>query len=103
MWWNAAVYRAERPDRPVRYGRAGPVRLSVAAGQPVRVGRTHPEQQPKPAPETPAGRFLEEVRKFEIGLITTALERNQFNQKRAAEDLGLRYHQFRGYLRNTIC
>ena len=93
-----AVYRAERPERPVDTVVLDPF---ASPWRPVGLsesGRTHPEQQ-KPAAETPAGDFIEQVRKFEIGLITTALERNQFNQKRAAEDLGLRYHQFRGYLR----
>ena len=61
-------------------------------------GLITPERQ-KPAGETPTGDFIEQVRKFETGLISAALERNQFNQKRAAEELGLRYHQFRGYLR----
>jgi psp operon transcriptional activator len=94
-----AVYRAERPDRPVDTVVLDPF---ASPWRPVALsesGRMHPEQRPKPTPETPTGPFLEDVRKFEIGLLTTALERNQFNQKRAAEDLGLRYHQFRGYLR----
>jgi psp operon transcriptional activator len=94
-----AVYRAERPDRPVDTVVLDPF---ASPWRPVGLSeseRTHPGQRPKPVPETPTGPFLEEVRKFEIGLLTTALERNQFNQKRAAEDLGLRYHQFRGYLR----
>ncbi|MFC7333981.1 phage shock protein operon transcriptional activator [Rhodocista pekingensis] len=43
--------------------------------------------------------FLGKVADFEKALLRTALERNQFHQKRAAADLGLNYHQFRGYLR----
>jgi len=43
--------------------------------------------------------FLGHVADFEKAMLRTALERNQFNQKRAAADLGLNYHQFRGYLR----
>lgn len=99
-----AVYRAERPERPVDTivldpfaSPWRPVALTGPGSLP-ESGVTHPERQ-KPAVENPAGDFIEQVRKFETGLITTALERNQFNQKRAAEDLGLRYHQFRGYLR----
>jgi psp operon transcriptional activator len=93
-----AVYRAERPDRPVDTVVLDPF---ASPWRPVSLsesGRT-PSEQPTPAPETPTGQFPDEVRKFEINLLTAALERNQFNQKRAAEDLGLRYHQFRGYLR----
>jgi len=98
-----AVYRAERPDRPVDTVVLDPF---ASPWRPVSLsesGQANP-REPKPNPETPigqfpAGQFLDEVRKFEINLLTTALERNQFNQKHAAEDLGLRYHQFRGYLR----
>ena len=43
--------------------------------------------------------FLGLVSDFEKALLRAALERNQFHQKRAASDLGLNYHQFRGYLR----
>jgi len=43
--------------------------------------------------------FLGQVADFEKALLRAALERNQYHQKRAAADLGLNYHQFRGYLR----
>ncbi|WP_114393215.1 phage shock protein operon transcriptional activator [Oleisolibacter albus] len=43
--------------------------------------------------------FLAQVADFEKALLRAALERNQYHQKRAAADLGLNYHQFRGYLR----
>lgn len=43
--------------------------------------------------------FKEAVKNFEINLINRALEQSQFNQKKAAEVLGLSYHQLRGYLR----
>lgn len=43
--------------------------------------------------------FLGQVADFEKALLRAALERNQYHQKRAASDLGLNYHQFRGYLR----
>ena len=43
--------------------------------------------------------FKKEVREFEINLLKQALEKNQFNQKKAAEFLNLSYHQLRGYLR----
>ena len=46
-----------------------------------------------------AGDFKAAVTEFEIRLLTQALERAQFNQKKAAEQLGLSYHQLRGYLR----
>ena len=43
--------------------------------------------------------FKQEVQSFEVALIQQALESTQFNQKRATKQLGLTYHQLRGYLR----
>jgi len=43
--------------------------------------------------------FKQEVQDFEITLLKQALERAQFNQKKAAELLSVSYHQLRGYLR----
>lgn len=71
---------------------------------PYRPGAAPP---PAPAeggePEAPADGgtvdFQRRVREFEIGLINGAMERARRNQKRAAELLGLSYHQLRGYLR----
>ncbi|MYD43418.1 MAG: phage shock protein operon transcriptional activator [Gammaproteobacteria bacterium] len=40
-----------------------------------------------------------EIEQIEVRLITQALENNRFNQRVAAEALGLSYHQFRHYLR----
>ena len=39
------------------------------------------------------------VKDFEIGLLSRALEQNQFNQNTVVEILGRSYHQLRGYLR----
>jgi len=39
------------------------------------------------------------VRDLEVGLIKLALQRAKFNQKKAADLLGLTYHQFRGLYR----
>ena len=43
--------------------------------------------------------FKEQVLDFESGLLTAALEKTQFNQKKAARLLGLSYNQFRGLYR----
>jgi psp operon transcriptional activator len=43
--------------------------------------------------------FSETVAAFEAGLIRKALEQARFNQRRAAERLGLSYDQFRGLYR----
>ena len=39
------------------------------------------------------------VQDLEIDLVNEAMEAAKFNQRRAAELLGLTYHQFRGYLK----
>ena len=39
------------------------------------------------------------VKDFEIGLLSRALEQNQFNQNTVVGILGRSYHQLRGYLR----
>ncbi len=43
--------------------------------------------------------FKEHIKAAEIDLIDQAMARNKHNQRKAAEDLGLTYHQFRGYLK----
>jgi psp operon transcriptional activator len=43
--------------------------------------------------------YNEVVREVEVRLLRRALERCQFNQKKAAESLSLTYHQFRGLYR----
>ena len=67
-----------------------------------------PESIQKPAPALPAeplGQpeqnvpFTEAVRNLELSLIRNALEEAKYNQKEAADLLGLTYHQFRGLYR----
>jgi len=43
--------------------------------------------------------FKEASQEFEINLIKNALSHCQFNQKKTAEQLGVTYHQLRGYLK----
>ncbi len=63
----------------------------------------------QPAPQPPTTRpvfdlsgpkpFETAVRRLELELLRDALKRANYNQKRAAQLLGLTYHQFRGYYR----
>lgn len=92
------VYRSGRPDRPVDTVVLDPFASPWRPAPPAPPASPPPVPASRPASPEP-GSFPDAVRAFEIGLLTAALERNQFNQKRAAADLGLRYHQFRGYLR----
>ena len=39
------------------------------------------------------------VRELEVDLVNRAMAAGKFNQRRAADLLGLTYHQFRGYLK----
>ena len=43
--------------------------------------------------------FTQAVQELEIALVRKALSRAKYNQRRAAESLGLTYHQFRGLCR----
>jgi len=61
----------------------------------------------QPAPETtetgfaadPSESFSEQVSRYEVALLEGALDANDRHQGRAAEALGLSYHQFRSQLR----
>ena len=81
---------------------------------PFAVGSLSPGEQEKPNPEPgephpvipqviPQGarskHFTQEVRDFEIRLLRRALTAAQYNQRKAAQNLGLTYHQFRGLCR----
>lgn len=52
-----------------------------------------------PEPDSEPKLFAESVRELELRLLRAALEETKYNQKRAAEHLGLTYHQFRGLYR----
>jgi psp operon transcriptional activator len=43
--------------------------------------------------------FADAVSDYEISILRTALEHSKFNQRKAADALGLTYHQFRGIYR----
>jgi psp operon transcriptional activator len=62
-----------------------------------------PRDHPPPSSPTPqdelAQTFQETIRQTERRLVKAALERTRYNQRRAAETLGLSYDQFRGLLK----
>ena len=60
-----------------------------------------PQNAPVEAPDlwTGNGGFPEAVRLYELRLIDAALARAQGHQGRAADALGLTYHQLRGLLK----
>jgi len=63
-------------------------------------GRTAPLLPPVPAPAADDERpYADVIREVELRMLRRALQRCQFNQKKAAESLSLTYHQFRGLYR----
>jgi len=82
--------RADRGDAPVAEiildPFASPFRLEKAV-----------QRETEPVPPASAG-FTEAVAGFEAKLLKEALVRARFNQKKAAAELGLGYHQFRRHL-----
>lgn len=59
-----------------------------------------PQGQSRAAPALTAGvSFTDQVNRFELNLITSALDAHAHHQGKAADYLGLTYHSFRGLLR----
>ena len=90
-----AVYRTEDVDEPIDEIVFDPF------DSPWRPGREGGEEPGTDAPSTPTGPLdlKEAVKDFEIRTIQAAMEASRFNQRKAADYLGLTYHQLRGYLR----
>ncbi len=102
-----AVYRLDDPEDPI--DEIGfdpfdsPFRPAPAAcGGPQPAMTSAMTAPPAAAPGTtvrlPAD-FREEIERAEICWLETAMSQARFNQRKAAELLGLSYHQLRGYLR----
>jgi psp operon transcriptional activator len=105
-----AVYRLENARGAVERIEVDPFASPYRPAAPVVAATTNadasaaraPSAEPAPA-HTDAVRlplnFDEEVEAFERRMLRQALEQARFNQRRAAELLGLTYHQMRGHLR----
>jgi psp operon transcriptional activator len=103
-----AVYRLEDPEAeieelifdpfasPWRPRPTVPGSLGAPRQREVAVG---PETRPdRAAPELPMD-FCARIAEIEIEWLKVALERARWNQRKAADLLGMSYHQLRGYLR----
>ncbi len=88
---------ASDPDGPVREILLDPFASAWRPAAPPTPATSSPVADE--TPPVPTGDFQEQVRLFESGLLTTALERNRFNQRQTAQALGLGYHQLRGLLK----
>jgi psp operon transcriptional activator len=91
-----SVYRSTDPEQPIAKLALDPFDTpftisepSVAANSPVT---------PRRAPLLPAD-LTQRLVDTEVNLLNAALEKSRFNQRLAADLLGLSYHQFRGKLR----
>ena len=99
-----SVCRMVRPDRPVETVVVDPFSPSPCGwGLGGGGGGSEPPARPPPPNPLPQGEgeinFRAAVRDFEAGLLRQALSDARFNQRRAADALGLTYDQFRHLLR----
>lgn len=91
-----AVYRADSEEQVSAITLdpfASPYRLGI-----VQAGVKGASPPAQSVPAFPMD-LKEQVQEFETRLIQEALKESRYNQRRAAELLGLTYHQLRGYLR----
>ncbi|MFC6671986.1 helix-turn-helix domain-containing protein [Marinobacterium aestuariivivens] len=97
-----SVYRNPDPAEPVRHIVLDPFEAPWRHPGHSETD-AEPERQKTAAREAPAktaaGDLRQRVAEYEQRLIRQALEAAQFNQRRAAEALGLTYHQLRASLR----
>lgn len=108
-----SVARMERPERPLDSvvidpflpnGDGGARRsakhpaMVPAASRAASEGAATPSAE-RGTPESEGAGFIERTRAFEARLLGEALEASRFNQKQAAQRLGLTYYQFRHHLR----
>ncbi len=111
-----SIYRAEDPDRPIVDILFDPFIVPFATARPAPAESEEPsasataaednrapavpevgtdEREIEPIPPD----FRAAVERFERSILERALERARFRQTRAAEMLGLTYHQLRGLLK----
>lgn len=93
-----SVYRSADPDRPIARIAFDPFDSPFKLGLPSRPERDDSAPRPVPAPLLPAD-LDKRLDDTEQELLNAALERARFNQRVAADLLGLSYDQFRGRLR----
>ena len=90
------VYRSPDPEQPITELALDPFDSPFKLAQPV-VGKEKAVKTRR-APLLPTN-LVQRLVDVETGLLEAALEKSRFNQRVAAELLGLSYHQFRGRLK----
>lgn len=92
-----SVYRSDDPERPIARIAFDPFDSPFRlAGTPTEAAT--PAAKPGRTPLLPTD-LTQRIRDTERELLDAALDKARFNQRLAAELLGLSYHQFRGKLR----
>lgn len=89
-----SVYRSEPADSPVSEIHFDPFASPYRVGQPAASEEPASARKPALPPD-----FRGYVADVERGIVSRALREHGYHQGRAADALGLTYHQFRGYLR----
>lgn len=89
-----SVYRSESPETPIREIDFDPFASPYRPGTTAEQAGTTTE----PLPELPSD-FRQHIAGIERRIVNLALREHGYHQGRAADALGLTYHQFRGYLK----
>ena len=91
------VYRAEDPEQPIKEIALDPFDSPFKIAPAPQAGKVQ-AAGPQRSPILPTD-LKQRLADLETNLLEAALERSRFNQRLAADLLGLSYHQFRGKLR----
>ena len=91
-----SVYRSTNQEQPITKLALNPFDTPYKGAEPAPSNVQ--ASAPKRAPLLPAD-LKQRLIDTEVGLLTAAMEKARFNQRMAADLLGLSYHQFRGKLR----
>lgn len=91
-----SVYRSQNPEQPITRLALDPFDTPFKIDDAKAAART--SATPLRAPLLPAD-LTQRLIETEVNLLNAALDKARFNQRMAADLLGLSYHQFRGKLR----
>ncbi len=95
-----SVYRSEDPDAAIGKIHVDPFDSPYLPGSDEPPDPDDPPRVPERRSRLFVARNLKNaVRELEIDLISGAMERSRYNQRQAADYLGLSYHQLRAYLK----
>ena len=93
-----SVYRAKDPEAPISNLALDPFDSPFRIEEAAIKSRSVITEKPARAPLLPAD-LNARLKDMEVDLLEAALDKARFNQRLAADLLGLSYHQFRGKLR----